>query len=175
MRIRRGLVIAVLTCTVLLTGYKVDPTSALAVPGRLPDDVSDGTPGAKRGSVAPALAPGEFRFTTGLDKVPQHIHGPVVCDTRDGIHRIVIGDPDAGGVEVGLSADESTLKYADLGYRNGVYLMLVNDGDSGRAAGKTAPAVRKAGMTYVASGYATGMTATQQNIDRYFEIAVTCP
>lgn len=169
MRIRRGLVIAVLTCAVLLTGYKIDTTSALAGPSH------DVTAGANQDSARQTLAPGDFRFTMGLDKEPQHIQGPVVCDTRDDVHRIAIGDPNAGGVELGLSEDESALKYAYLGYRNGVYLMVVNDGDTDREVGETPPAVHKTGTTYFASGYATGLTATQRVIDRYFEISVACP
>lgn len=176
MRIRWGMVAAVLTCTVLLTGYKDETTSAQALPSQVPDaEFSDISAGAKDGNAARTLAPGHFLFTTGLDKVPQHIQGPVTCDTRDDVHRIAIGDPDAGGVEIGLSQDESILKYADLGFRNGVNLMLINDRENDRETGKTPPTVHKIGSTYLASGYATGLTASQHEIDRYFEISVACP
>lgn len=176
MRIRWGLVASVLACTVLLTGYKVEATRAQAVPSQVPDaDFSDTTAGAKEGNAAGTLTPGHFSFTTGLDKVPQHIQGPVTCDTRDDVYRIAIGDPDAGGVEIGLSQDESILKYADLGYRNGVNLMLINDGEIDRETDQTLPTVHKMGNTYFASGFATGFTASQRDTDRYFEISVACP
>lgn len=172
MRIRWGLVASVLTCTVLLIGYKSEITSAQAVPSQ---EFSDTTAGATEGDAERTLAPGHFRFTAGLDKEPQHIQGPVTCDTRDDVYRIAIGDPDAGGVEIGLSQGESILKYAALGYRNGVHLMLINDGEIDREAGQTLPTVRKTGNTYFASGYATGLTASQRDTSRYFEISVACP
>ena len=176
MRIRWGLVASVLTCSVLLTGYKTETTGAQAVPSQMPDaETSDTTVGANESDAARTLAPGRFRFTTGLDKEPQHIQGPVTCDTRDDVHRIAIGDPDAGGVEIGLSQDESTLKYVYLGNRNGVNLMLVNDGELEPETGKTLPTVHKTGNTYFASGYATGLTAGQRHINRYFDISVACP
>lgn len=176
MRIRWGLVAAVLTCTVLLTVYKDETTRAQALPSHLAGaDFSDATVGAKEDSAARTLAPGHFRFTTGLDQEPQHIQGPVTCDTRDDVYRIAIGDLNAGGVEIGLSQDESILKYADLGYRNGANLMLINDGDADREPGKARPILRKLGNTYFASGYATGLTASQRETDRYFEISVACP
>ena len=176
MRIRWGLVASVLTCTVLLTGYKSEITSAQAVPSQIPNaDFSDATVGANEANAARTLAPGHFRFTMGLDKEPQHIQGPVTCDTKGDVYRIAIGDPDAGGVEIGLSQDESSLKYVYLGYRSGVSLMLVNDGEIDGETGNTAPAVHKTGSTYFASGYATGLTANQLEAKRYFEISVACP
>lgn len=176
MRIRWGLVASVLTCTVLLTGYKSETTSAQAVPSQMPDAVfSDATAGAQDSNAARTLAPGRFRFTTGLDKVPQHIQGPVTCHTAEDDYVIAIGNPDAGGVEIGLSQDESILKYVDLGYRQGVSLMLVNDGDTDRVAGKALPTVHKTGNSYFVSGYATGLTASQHDVNRYFEISVACP
>ena len=175
MRIRSGLVATVLTCSVLLTGYKAETTSAHAVPGQSPDEeFSEMLTGAKEGSAARTLAPGHFRFTTGLDRAPQHIQGLVSCETRDDNRLIAIGDQDAGGVEIGLSEDESTLKYVDLGYRDGIFLMLVNDGEP-PAAGSAPPVLQKAGATYLVSGYARGLTATQHDVDRYFEISVACP
>jgi len=175
-RIRWALVASVLTCTVLLTGYKYETTSAQSAPGPSPDaEFSDTTAGTREGNAARTLAPGQFRLTTGLVKVPQHIQGAVTCDTRDDVYRIAIGDPESGGVEIGLSQDESILKYADLGYRDGVNLMLINDGDVDREAGETLPIVHKVGNTYFASGYATGLTASQLDTDRYFEISVACP
>lgn len=176
MRIRWGPVVSVLTCSVLLTGYRYETSSAQAVPNQPPSAGFSGTTaGATEGDNAPTLAPGHFRFTTGLDKIPQPIQGPVTCDTRDDVYRIAIGDPDAGGIEIGLTHHESFLKYVDLGNREGVNLMMINDGDGVREAGETPPAVHKAGDTYFASGYATGVTASQHDTDRYFEIAVACP
>jgi len=176
MRAHWGLVASVLTCTVLLTAYKNETTSAQAVPSQLPDaEFSDTAAGANGSKAARTLAPGHFRFTTGLEKLSQHIQGPVRCDTRDDIHRVAIGDPDAGGVEIGLSQDESTLKYVDLGYRNGANFMFVNDGNLDPQPGETPPTVHKAGNTYFASGYATGWTADQRETNRYFELTVACP
>lgn len=175
MRVRWGLGAIVLTGTVLLTAYEAETTSARAVSGQPPDaSFSDATVGAPEG-IARTLAPGRFIFTTGLDKVPQHIQGPVACDTEADSFRIAIGDPDGGGVEIGLSTDESTLQYVDLGYRNGVNLMLRNDGETDRTPGQAPPTVRKTGNTYFASGYATGLTSTNRDTSRYFEIFVTCP
>jgi hypothetical protein len=172
MRIRGGLVVAVLTCTVLLTGYKNETRTHPAT--NTDADFSD-TTAAAAGNAARTFAPGHFRFTTGLDKVPQHIQGPVTCDTKDDVHRIAIGDPAAGGVEIGLSQDESIVKYVDLGYREVVNLMLINDSNKDLEAGRTPPAIHKVGDTYFTSGYATGLTAGNQDTDRYFEIVVACP
>jgi hypothetical protein len=166
------LVATTLTCGVLLTAYQYQTTSAQAVASQAPNATSSDPAAVAQEQT---LAPGHFRFTTGLDKEPQYIQGSVVCDTKDGIHRIAIGDPDAGGVERGLSGDESILKYADLGYRNGVNLALVNDGETGSETGKALPAVHKTGNTYFASGYATGLTTGQRDTTRYFEISVACP
>lgn len=175
MRGRWALVASLLTCTVLLTAYKSEATRAQALPGELPDGGSSVTAaGANGNDTAGTLAPGDFRFTIGLDHERQHIQGPVTCDTRGDVRRISIGDPNAGGVEIGLSEDESTLKYVDLGYRNGVFLMLVNDGDAEREV-DTAPAVRKSGETYFTSGYATAFAAGQHETERYFELSVACP
>ena len=52
--------------------------------------------------------------------------------------------------------------------------MLVNDGEPA-AAGSTPPVLQKSGATYFVSGYARGLTATQHDVDRYFEISVACP
>ena len=176
MRIRWGLVASVLTCTVLLTGYKTEATSAQALPIQVPDaELSRTTAVANDINAARTLAPGHFRFTTGLDKEPQHIQGPVTCDTGDDNYVISIGNPDAGGVEIGLSPDDSVLKYVDLGYRHGVNLMLVNDGVVDSETGKIPPTVQKTGNTYFTSGYATGLTASQRATNRYFEISVACP
>ena len=176
MRVRWGLVAAVLTCTVLTAGYKGETTRAQALPSLGSEaDVSVATAGAKDDGAGRMLAPGHFRFTTGLDKEPQHIHGHVTCDTRGDVYRIAIGDPSSGGVEIGVAQDASILKYADLGYRNGANLMLVNDGTADREPGEAPPTFRKWGDTYFASGYATGLTASQHEIDRYFEISVSCP
>jgi hypothetical protein len=167
MRIRWGLLAPVLTGIVLLAAYQDTTTSARAVP--------DQAVLTKSAAGVAELEPGNFRFTTGLDKVPQHIRGPVTCDTRDDTYRIAIGDPDAGGVEIGLSQDESILKYVDLGYRNGVYLALFNDEQTVGDQGQALPSVRKTGDTYVASGYARGMTPSQHDARVYFEISVACP
>ena len=175
MRIRWALVASVLTCTVLLTGYKSETTRAQAVPSLPEGEFSDTTAGAKGSNAAGTLSPGHFRFTIGRDKEPQHIQGPVTCDTRDDVYRIVIGDPDAGGVEIGLTQNESILKYAALGDRNGVNLMLINDGESDRETDRPPPTVHKTGNTYFASGYATGLTASHRDTTRFFEISVACP
>lgn len=164
MRIRWGLLAPVLTGVVLLAAYQDTPTNARAVPA-----INNAAAGASE------LQPGDFRFTTGLDRVPQHIRGPVTCDTRDDTFRITIGNPDAGGVEIGLSQDESTLKYADLGHRNGVYLALFNDGETVGDTSQALPSVRKIGNTYLASGYARGMTPSQHDARLYFEISAACP
>ncbi len=176
MRVRWSLVAAVLACTVGLAAHENQTMRAQAVPGQVPDaEFSDATAAVKEDSAAHTLEPGQFRFTTGLDKEPQHIQGPVVCGTRDGLYKIALGNPDAAGVEIGLTQDESTLKYVDLGYRNGVSLMLVNDGQPDRGSGQSPPVVYKTGNTYFVSGYATGLTSTQRETNRYFEISVACP
>lgn len=170
MRFRWGLLASALTCTVLLTAYENATSSARAVPSKLPGTESSGAT-----ALANELPPGHFRFTTGLARVPQHIQGPVTCDTRDDTYRIAIGDQEAGGVEIGLSWDESTLKYVDLGNRSGVNLAVINDGEAGRDASRTPPSVHKTGDTYLVSGYATGLTTSQQDTSLYFEISVACP
>lgn len=88
----------------------------------------------------------------------------------------MIGDPDAGGLEVGLTLDESSLKYVDLGNRGGVYFAFFNDaltegGEPSAADG----AVHKAGDTYFVSGRATGTSATQHLSTLQFDISVACP
>lgn len=128
---------------------------------------------------AQTLKPGDFRFSTGVDKQPQHIHGPVTCDTRDDTYRIRIGDPDAGGLEIGLSLDGANLKYVDLGNRGGVYFALFNDSDDPLGDGgdqrPAEGAVRRAGETYLVSGRATGMSANHHVTQLYFDISVACP
>lgn len=169
MRFRWGLLASALTCTVLLTAYENATSSARAVPSQLPAaESSNATARANE------LPPGDFRFTTGLAKVPQHIEGPVTCDTRDDTYRIAIGDQEAGGVEIGLQ-EESSLKYVDLGNRSGVNLALINNGNTGDDPSGTPPSVHKTGDTYFVSGYATGLTASQQDTSLYFEISVACP
>lgn len=179
-RIRRRLLASALTCAALIAAYQNETSSARAVPNEIKD--AEISKSAATANGEQPLSPGEFRFTTGLDREPQHIFGSVTCDTRDGVHRIRIGDPYAGGLELGISPDESTLKYVDLGNRGGVYLALFNDGDEvfhdadpqGRPS--TPPGtVHKTGGTYFTSGYATGTTADQQSTGLYFEISVACP
>ncbi|MFN8072844.1 MAG: lipoprotein LpqH [Mycobacterium sp.] len=178
MRTRGRLLASALTCTVLIAAYQIETTNARAVSteGKAAA-ISKSAGAANTADDSPTLAPGEFRFTTGLDREPQHIQGPVTCDTRDDTYRIKIGDPDANGVEIGLSLDESSLKYVDLGNRGGIYYALFNDGED-VINGGPAPApgtVHKTGNTYVVSGYATGTTANQHSTGLYFEIAVACP
>lgn len=163
------------TCAVLFAGYHTEATSARAVSDEM--GVSDLSSAAGAANVPDAmrvLPPGKFRFTTGRDKEPQYIEGPVTCDTRDDTYRVTIGDPDARGVEIGLSPDESTLKYVDLGNRAGTYFAFYSDdseGDPGAARGS----VRKTDDTYLVSGEATGTTAHQQVTRLHFDIAVACP
>lgn len=168
MRVRSGVVAFALTCTVMLTAYETESTSAQALPVQPPDaEFSAATAGT--------LAPGQFRVTTGLDKEPQYVQGPVACDAGEDSFTIAIGDPDAGGVEIGLSPDESALQYVDLGYRNGVSLVLLNNGETDGETGQALPVVHKTANTYFVSGYAIGMTASHRDTSRYFEITVACP
>ncbi len=178
-RTRRLLLASGLTCTVLIAGYQTETTSARAISteGKAAE-ISKAAGTANTADDTQTLSPGEFRFTTGLDREPQHIRGPVTCDTRDDTYRIRIGDPDANGVETGLSLDGSSLKYVDLGNRGGVYYALFNDGEDvidASGPDQARGAVHKTGNTYVASGYATGTTASRHGTGLYFEIAVACP
>lgn len=172
-RTRRRLLASALTCTVLIVAYQAETTSARATSAEA--KAAEISKAAGTANADSALAPGEFSFTTGLDREPQHIQGPVTCDTRDDTRRIKIGDPDTTGVEVGLSSDESTLRYVDLGNRGGVYLALFNDGSDVVDASTSPGTVRKTGNTYVVSGYASGNTADQNTTRLYFEISVACP
>jgi hypothetical protein len=158
----------------LIVAYQTETTSARATSAEAKAaEISKAAGAANNDST---LAPGEFRFTTGRDREPQRIQGPVTCDIRDGIRRIKIGDPYSTGVEIGLSSHESSLRYVDLGNRGGVYFALFNDGtDVADPGDPTAGSVHKTGDTYVVSGYATGSTAAQNTARLYFEISVACP
>ncbi len=121
--------------------------------------------GAPATSNAPAAA-GETKVTIGGK--PQNVSGPVVCSTTDGKFSIAVGDM-LTGIIVGLEQDASAVHNAGLGTVDGV-VMSFTEGVPGNDAKAT-----KSGNAYQITGNASGVDNAGQQVNKPFEVDVTCP
>ena len=121
--------------------------------------------GAPATSNAPAAA-GETKVTIGGK--PQNVSGPVVCSTTDGKFSIAVGDM-LTGIIVGLEQDASAVHNAGLGTVDGA-VMSFTEGVPGNDAKAT-----KNGNAYQITGNASGVDNAGQQVNKPFEVDVTCP
>ncbi|HTQ20711.1 lipoprotein LpqH [Mycobacterium sp.] len=126
---------------------------------------------ATSSSAAPATgstpaASGETKVIVGGK--PQPVSGPVVCSTNEGKFSIAVGDM-ATGIIVGLEQDGSAVHNAGFGTVDGV-VMSFTEGVPGNDAKAT-----KTGNSYQITGHASGMDNAGQQVNKPFEVDVTCP
>jgi ipoprotein LpqH len=124
-------------------------------------------------SSSPAAAPSNTPAAAGETKViiggqPQNVSGPVECSMNAGKFSIAVGDM-VTGIIVGLEQDGSVVHNAGLGTVNGV-VMSFTEGAPGNNATAT-----KTGNFYKIVGTASGVDNAGAQVNKDFEVDVTCP
>ena len=165
---KRELLIAVSTVTVVATAAGCSNGNKASGPSSSPatsSSAASSSTSATASSSTPA-ASGDTKVIIGGQ--PQNVNGPVVCSTTDGKFSIAIGDM-LTDVIVGLEQDGSAVHNAGLGTVDGV-VMSFTEGAPGNNATAT-----KTGNSYNITGNASGADNAGQQVNKPFEIDVTCP
>lgn len=115
-------------------------------------------------------APAPVAEKVVIDGQAQSVTGPVTCTPNAGNINISIGDPTNGIGAVITTADPPVVQAVGLGNLTGVTL-----GYAASAPDQGSVQATKSGNFYTIKGTATGLSNTQQQLTKPFEMDVTCP
>lgn len=107
-----------------------------------------------------------------IDGQPQNVSGQITCNQNGDNINIAIGDPANGIGAVVSTANPPVVQAVGLGNLTGATL-----GYSAGAPNQGSAQATKSGNAYTIKGTATGINSTnpQQQLNKPFEIDVTCP